>query len=138
MKPIITTKIALDTNVILYSHSVEDTQKRLIAQKLLTLYPIISGQVISEYLNVMKRLFPISKTDLMHTCAQWIKKCVIHPIDSFSIETAEYLIRKYDFQIFDGIIVASALNAGCDVLFSEDMQHELLIEKQMKIVNPFL
>ena len=74
----------------------------------------------------------------MRTCAQWIKKCVIHPVDSSSIETAEYLIRKYDFQIFDSIIVASALHAGCDVLFSEDMQHEQLIEGQMKIVNPFL
>ena len=131
------TKVALDTNVILYSHSVEDIDKRLISEKLLKLCPIISGQVISEYLNVMKRLFPITKTDLMSLCAHWMEKCIIHPVGISTVKTAEYLIRKYDFQIFDSIIIASALDADCNVLYSEDMQHGQLIERKLKIVNPF-
>ena len=138
MKPIIMTKIALDTNVILYSHSMETPDKRLISEKLLQLYPIISGQVISEYLNVMKRSFPITKTDLMNLCAQWMRKCIIFPVEISIIETARNLIQKYDFQIFDSIIVASALDAGCDVLYSEDMHHNQLIEGKLKIINPFL
>jgi predicted nucleic acid-binding protein len=36
------------------------------------------------------------------------------------------------------MIVASALNAGCDVLLSEDFQHGQLIERQLRIANPFL
>ena len=38
----------------------------------------------------------------------------------------------------DSIVVASALEAGCDRLYTEDMQHGLIVENQLKIVNPFL
>jgi predicted nucleic acid-binding protein len=46
-------------------------------------------------------------------------------------------VAGYDFQLFDGIIVASALEANCDVLYSEDMQHGQIIEVSMKIINPY-
>jgi predicted nucleic acid-binding protein len=48
------------------------------------------------------------------------------------------LVKKYDFQIFDGIIVASALEAGCDNLYSADMQHGLVVDGALRIVNPYL
>ncbi|MDR0863453.1 MAG: PIN domain-containing protein [Candidatus Symbiothrix sp.] len=131
------TKIALDTNVLIYNHNMEDVDKRTIAQKLLTMHPSISGQVISEYLNVMKRSFPIAKMDLMDLCTQWIEKCSIQPVDISTLKMAKRLIQRYDFQIFDSIIVASAVEAGCDVLYSEDMQHNLEVEKQLRIINPF-
>ncbi len=47
------------------------------------------------------------------------------------------LIERYDFQFFDAIIVAGALQSNCTVLYSEDMHHELLVEKQLRILNPF-
>jgi predicted nucleic acid-binding protein len=45
---------------------------------------------------------------------------------------------RYDFQVFDAIIVASALESGCQTLYSEDMQHEMKVSKQLSIINPFL
>jgi len=51
---------------------------------------------------------------------------------------AQRLVGKYDFQIFDGIIVAAALEADCDILYSEDMQDGQVIENTLKIKNPFL
>lgn len=48
------------------------------------------------------------------------------------------LMNKYDFQLFDSIIVSSALESGCDVLYSEDMNHGQIIEGQLAIINPFL
>lgn len=47
------------------------------------------------------------------------------------------LMAAYDFQFFDAIIVAAALVSGCDTLYSEDMHNGLVIEKRLKIVNPF-
>ena len=47
------------------------------------------------------------------------------------------LVKRYDFQMFDALIVASALEANCTVLYSEDMHHDLLVEKQLRILNPF-
>jgi predicted nucleic acid-binding protein len=47
------------------------------------------------------------------------------------------IMNKYDFQLFDSIIISSALESGCSLLYSEDMNDEQIIEKQLKIVNPF-
>jgi predicted nucleic acid-binding protein len=67
-----------------------------------------------------------------------IAQCIIYPLDLSTLQVAKHLIRHYDFQIFDSIIVASALEANCEVLYSEDMHHHLAIEGQLSIVNPFL
>jgi predicted nucleic acid-binding protein len=42
-----------------------------------------------------------------------------------------------DHHFFDSLIIAAALSAGCDRLYSEDLQHGQLIEG-LTIVNPFL
>jgi predicted nucleic acid-binding protein len=102
------------------------------------LHPVISTQVVSEYLNVMKRSFPVTKTELMELCVLWMKKSVIHPVNISTVKMARYLVGRYDFQIFDSIIVASAIEARCEVLYSEDMQHQMKVENQLKIINPFL
>jgi len=51
---------------------------------------------------------------------------------------AHSLVNKYDLQIFDGIIAAAALEADCDILYSEDMHNGQVIEKTLKIKNPFI
>ena len=60
------------------------------------------------------------------------------PVNQNCLEKAESLIHQYDFQIFDAIIVATALENNYDTLYSEDMQHELIVERKLKIINPFL
>ena len=140
MKPIIMTKIALDTNILIYNHFLENERKRAISQELLLKSPFISTQTISEYLNTMKRLLKsvATKADLMDLCAEWMSQCVICPIDIATVKLAKQLIQRYDFQLFDSIIVASALEADCEILYSEDMQHNMKVNKQLKIFNPFL
>jgi predicted nucleic acid-binding protein len=54
------------------------------------------------------------------------------------MKLAEQIIRRYDFQIFDSIIVASSIGAGCEILYSEDMQHNIRIHDRLNILNPFL
>ena len=44
---------------------------------------------------------------------------------------------RYGYAIFDALIVASALNANCRVLWSENMQDGIVIERQLRIANPF-
>ncbi|OQW99615.1 MAG: twitching motility protein PilT, partial [Thiothrix lacustris] len=45
---------------------------------------------------------------------------------------------RYKFSYYDSIIVSSALLSGCQVLYSEDMQHSLLVENQLTIIDPFV
>jgi predicted nucleic acid-binding protein len=131
-------KIALDSNILIYNHSMDHENKRLIARDFFKENPVISSQVISEYLNVMKRNFKMQKLELMQLCTLWLEKCSVQPVILSTIKLAQDLVDKYDFQMFDGIIVAAALEADCDILYSEDMQNGQIIENKLKIVNPFI
>jgi predicted nucleic acid-binding protein len=131
-------KVAIDTNVLVYLFDEYFIGKKEIAGNLVDLNPFVSTQVVSEFLNVSKRLLKIPKLDLLQLCNQTLTKCVITPTTQLVLNHAELLIKKYDFQLFDGIIVAAALQANCTTLYSEDMQHGLVIAEQLTIANPFL
>ena len=131
-------KIAIDTNVLVYCHSNVEPDKQEIAIRLFALNPVISTQVLSEYLNVIKRRLKLPKDETMDVCLQNIELCILQPISVSTLKFARYLLDRYDFQLFDSIVVASALEADCHILYSEDLHHGLLVEKQMKIINPFI
>jgi predicted nucleic acid-binding protein len=67
-----------------------------------------------------------------------LEGCIIQPVRISTLHSAEHIVHNYDLQIFDSIIVASAIEAGCEILYSEDMQHNMEIERQLKIINPFI
>jgi predicted nucleic acid-binding protein len=86
----------------------------------------------------MQRNFKMQKQELMHLCSLWLEKCSVQPVILSTIKLAQELIGKYNFQVFDGIIIAAALEADCDILYSEDMQNGQIIENILKIANPFV
>jgi len=100
--------------------------------------PFVCTQVMSEYISVLKRILNIPKTMVIHACMPNLKRCQIKAVDIVTLQTAERLIHRYDFQLFDAIIVASALETGCQILYTEDMQHNMKIDRQLSIINPFL
>jgi len=132
-----TTNIALDTNILIYSHDTTDLYKQNIARDLMLTFPVVSAQVVSEYINVLRRIMVISKDKLLSLCAKTLENTRIYPVDVTVIRIAEQLAHRYDLQVFDSIIIASSIEAGCEILYSEDMQHNLLIEQRLRIVNPF-
>ena len=138
MMQIIMSRIALDSNILIYNHILDNDKKRLIARSFFEENPVVSSQVISEYINVMKRVFNIHKLELMQLYTMWLEKCTIQPVILSTIKLANYLVSKYDFQVFDGIIIAAALEADCDILYSEDMQAGHTVENKLLIINPFL
>ncbi len=128
---------ALDTNILIYLEG-NDISKRRTAEVLLSYDPVIPVQVISEFINVFRRLRNIPKCQLITEAANLFHYCSIAPLRQSTLDLAKTLIEKYDFQIFDSIVVASALEANCVALYTEDMQHNLLVNKQLKIINPFI
>jgi predicted nucleic acid-binding protein len=61
----------------------------------------------------------------------------VHPLTVETHETGLALAERYGFSTDDAMIAASALHAGCDRLWSEDMQHGMAIEEGLRIVDPF-
>ena len=131
-------KIASDTNILIYLYDGENEDKRNISELLIVDKPIISSQVISEFLNVTKRLLKLPKIEILQKANTLFSKCEIVCVSQKTLEDGLFLIKKYDFQLFDSLIVASALQAKCTVLYSEDLHHNLLVENQLRIINPFI
>lgn len=48
------------------------------------------------------------------------------------------IARRYQLSVYDGMIVAAALLANSSTLYSEDMQHGLVVEKRLIIQNPYV
>jgi predicted nucleic acid-binding protein len=63
--------------------------------------------------------------------------CRIEPLTFETHDRALDLVRRYGYSIYDSLLVASALIAGCTRLYSEDFQHGQLIERRLRIVDPF-
>jgi predicted nucleic acid-binding protein len=61
-------------------------------------------------------------------------------LDAYEVETHETgsaQAERYNLSIYDAMIAAAALHAGCDTLWSEDMQDGMAFGEGLRIVNPF-
>jgi predicted nucleic acid-binding protein len=128
--------IFLDSNIVLYLH--DEGVKYEIAKELITLRPLINAQVIAEYANVCLRKFKFTKPVLATLVQKLISETEVLAVNSDIYSKACDMMLKYDFQFFDAIIVASALEANCRILYSEDLQHRQIIESSLTIINPFI
>jgi len=63
--------------------------------------------------------------------------CAVEDLTFQTHDVGRALAERYGFSIYDAMIVASALVAGCTTLWSEDMANGLLVEGRLRIVNPF-
>ena len=134
---IIMDNIALDTNILVYLYDASNEKKRKISEDLLLRQPLISSQVVSEYLNVSKRLIKLPKNEIFDKCLRVFSYCIITPVVYETLTLAKLLMLKYDFQLFDSIIIASTLQTDCSVLYSEDLHLNQIIEGKLTIKNPF-
>ncbi|MDB4902071.1 MAG: hypothetical protein JWQ63_1352 [Mucilaginibacter sp.] len=115
-----------------------NSHKKSIAQNLLLLKPFINAQVLTEVANVCKRRFNYSKDDILNLWTDLLSDCNFMQTTRTTFNQAIELTPKYDFQIFDSIIISSALEANCKIFYSEDMQHKMVVESKLTIINPFV
>ena len=127
----------IDSNVLVYLLSATD-HKSARANALLRAGACISVQVLNEVGNVMRRKCRYEWHDVDEFLSLLIQLCTVEPMTLETHVRGRRLAQRYGLSLYDGQIVSAALLAGCEVLFSEDMQHGLLVEKTLRIQNPFL
>ncbi|MFZ2890418.1 PIN domain-containing protein [Sulfuricurvum sp.] len=133
-------KAFLDTNILIYAYSEDEPKKQSIALQLLDSFEdnvIISKQVINELSNILLKKFKLGSDQVENVLLEIDN---VLPIVDFDLTTqikALKLKDRYQFQYYDALIVATALENNCTVVYSEDMQHEMLIDGNLKIINPF-
>lgn len=126
----------LDSNVVLYLLSA-DARKAEMAESLLRDEATISVQVLNEVANVARRKLQVDWPDVDALLAAVRAHCDVNDLTLETHDEGLRVARQHGLNLYDAMIVAAALLAGCTTLYSEDMQHALVIDRRLKIVNPF-
>ena len=129
----------IDSNIWLYAFvQSSDPAKTTTARSLIqSTQPVLSTQVINEVCVNLLRLAHFSEDQIQHLITSFYEKYPVISLDLSILLLASQLRQRYSLSFWDGPIVASALTAGVSVLYTEDMQHGLIVEDQLQILNPF-
>jgi predicted nucleic acid-binding protein len=126
-----------DSNVLLYATS-SDREKADRAEQLIAGGGIISVQVLNEIANVARRKMAMSWNETRDFLALIRGLLRVEPITIAVHDTGIELAERYRLPIYDAMIAAAALQAGCDTLWSEDFQNGSIFNRSLRVVNPFL
>jgi predicted nucleic acid-binding protein len=126
----------IDTNVILYLAS-NNERKAEQAERLISQGGTISVQVLNEITNVARRKMHMSWQDTLTFLALARDLLSVQPLTVETHETGILLAERYSLSVYDAMMAASALQANCETLWSEDMRNGALIEGRLRIANPF-
>ncbi len=130
-------RVFIDSNIFLYAFSTKDISKQKIAAKIVLKSACISTQVINEVSSNLIKKFKMDNDDIQAFVVDSYKRYVVNTFSKNVFLGGALLRDKYHLSYYDSLIVASALDAGCGVLYSEDMQHGQIIDEELVIVNPF-
>jgi len=126
-----------DTSVLFYLLS-NDVRKADRVEALLAHRGIISVQVLNEFTVVALRKAGLPLLDIKEILDTVRAVCTVEPLTATTHDRGMEICERYKFSFYDSVIVAAALIVGAKVLYSEDLQHGQVIDRQLRIVNPFL
>lgn len=127
----------LDSNILVYAFTVDP--RAVTAQNLLERGPVISVQGLNEFANVTRRKFGRTWGEVREALDSIRDLCrTIVPVDVETHSDALRIADRYGYAMFDALMIASAVRASCGILWSEDMHHGHVIDKRLRIANPFL
>lgn len=124
-----------DTNVLLYLLSA-DAAKADRAEELIADGGVVSVQVLDEFASVAARKLALAIPDIREILAAVRAACAVVPVDIETHDAALDLAERYTFSIYDALVVAAAVRAGCTVLYTEDLHPGQRIGR-LTIRNPF-
>jgi predicted nucleic acid-binding protein len=129
-------KFFLDTNVLVYFAEIS-SPKALRAQSLLLQRPVVSVQVLNEFVRVLVRKAGKTAEEAAFALRPVRLAAEIVPVTLETHELAVSIACKKKIAIFDANIIAAAELAGCEILYTEDLNHGERIGRVL-LQNPFL
>lgn len=126
----------VDANVLLYL-ALGDQRRIAVVENLLLSRCKVSVQVLNEIANVASRKMRLSPEETIIFVEEFRNVLTIVPVTEQIHVSGLALRTRYNFSVYDSMIVAAALDSGCNTLLSEDMHHGLKVEGRFEIRNPF-
>jgi predicted nucleic acid-binding protein len=133
-------KAFFDTNVVVYAHDRNADVKRDRARALIEAHVrsgdlVLSTQVLIESYNTLQRAALLKREAALAVVEALADEHVV-ATDADMVLRAIRLSQRHQLSHWDGLVVQAALDAGCAVLFSEDMQAGMRFG-DLEVVNPF-
>ena len=139
-------KIFIDTNVFVYAYlenpkKRDEHEKHLKAKELLRSFTtdnivFISTQVCNEYYSALLKN-KIENSDIQSSLYSLVQRVNVASISKDTVLQSFEIKNRYSFSYWDSLILSSALENECSIVYSEDMQDGQLINGVLRIVNPF-
>jgi len=126
-----------DTNILIYALAKDDPRSRK-AEELLATGGVLSVQILNEFVSVARRklMMPWSEvTEALGAIRDLLPAPLAITIDTH--EAALKIAEKHGYGIYDALVVAAALEARSEILYSEDLHDGQMINGQLRIRNPF-
>jgi predicted nucleic acid-binding protein len=125
-----------DTTILVYAVS-GGNPRAAVAENLLATGGYISVQVLNEFAAVARRKLKMSWEEIGEALAAVRTLCELpSPLTVEIHDAALAIAAQYGYHIYDSLILAAALDAECDTVYSEDMQDGQRIG-ELTIRNPF-
>jgi predicted nucleic acid-binding protein len=132
----------IDSNIWLYAFLEQnDTNKTALAKQLFgnsALNKFVSTQVINEVCFNLRKKAQFSETELQIIIDSFYQSCFVMRLEYTTLSLALELRQQYNLSFWDSLMVSSGLQANVEIFYSEDIQHNLIVNKTLKIVNPLL
>ena len=132
-------RIFLDSNILIYSYSNTELKKQEAARTLITKNEtFISTQVLQELCNILLKKFGYGQHEAKAAIEENCSNNLLFTNRRETVLQACEIAKRYQFSFYDSLIVSSALQCGCNILFTEDMQNGQVIDGRLLIKNPFI
>lgn len=126
----------VDTNVLLYLLSA-DSAKADRVERVLASGATLGVQVLNEFAAVALRKLGMTIGEVREALGSITAVCRVMPLTLRVHEMGLQIAERYGYAIYDSLIVAAALDAGCSTLYTEDLHDGQRIERVLTIRNPF-
>jgi predicted nucleic acid-binding protein len=139
-----TDKVFFDTNIFVYAYTSNEEHKHnkvldlFVKSKSTNLRSCISSQVLNEFYAVETIKYKLEHSEVIGYVKAMSNNFYVFAVTKDTSLYALSLKEKYHYSWWDSLVLASALENGCQTVYSEDMQHGQIIENSLKIINPFL
>lgn len=133
------TRVALDSNILIYAELEPDSEKGKRAAELILQAArdgVIPAQVLGEYLRFVQRRVPAAFAGVIRQASLYRAVFLIPPTTDAVIEVASDLAQAHRVQLWDGVVCVASIEAGAKVLLTEDMQDGRTIDG-LRLINPF-
>jgi predicted nucleic acid-binding protein len=133
-------KVAIDTNILAYAEGIDDATRQAAAKRFIrSLDPdaiVIPIQALGELYNVLVRKGGWPGSRAREAVVHWRNGYTVAPTTEQAIVIAVDVAADHRIRIWDGVMLAVAVENDCPLLASEDFQ-DGFTWRGVTVANPF-